>query len=210
MSINDKQMRFKFTTKPHTILATALWGSKIDIRFWNLSCGSLQGSFLTYCRFLKSQFWISEYLPQKLFFYFWGQNLTILKKKTTCHLQDNLLIFILTPFICNLLQNSMLYDRYSLRPFLTENRMTDVTETPFLQQISKRIGKKWIWKIGIKLMTNKVEQVWCRYLTRFRSNHEYPRERDRFCPRRGHVKRHHCQAQNGDLNGVENVTMLSH
>ena len=40
------------------------------------------------------------------------------------HLVENVISFLLTPFVCDLLQHTLIYDRYSWRPFLAQNRMT--------------------------------------------------------------------------------------
>ena len=62
--------------------------------------------------------------PKKLIFWnFVGQNPKILKIRDS-HLVENSISFVLTPFVCDLLQHTLIYDRYSWRPFLAQNRMT--------------------------------------------------------------------------------------
>ena len=62
--------------------------------------------------------------PEKLVF--WncgGQNAKFLKIRDS-HLAENSIYFVLTPFVCDLLQYTFIYDRYSWRLFLAQNRMT--------------------------------------------------------------------------------------
>ena len=62
--------------------------------------------------------------PAKLVFWnVWSQNPKFLKIRDS-HLVDNSISFVLTPFVCDLLQYTLIYDRYSWRPFLAQNRMT--------------------------------------------------------------------------------------
>ena len=60
--------------------------------------------------------------PEKnCFFKFWSQNPKKLKIRDS-HLVENSISFLLTPFVCDLLQHTLIYDRYSWRPFLAQNR----------------------------------------------------------------------------------------
>ena len=63
--------------------------------------------------------------PEKIVFFlnFGGQNPKLLKIRDS-HLVENSISFVLTPFVCDLLQHTLIYDRYSGRPFLAQNRMT--------------------------------------------------------------------------------------
>ena len=114
-------------TSPHFPLITIIWGSKIEIRIWNLACELPSCVTYTYNTvFWKVwKFWILEhFFPKNLFFWnFGGQNPKILKIRDS-HLVENSISFVLTPFVCDLLQHTLIYDRYSGRPFLAQIRMT--------------------------------------------------------------------------------------
>ena len=120
MSINVPKMWFNFVTSLHFTLITTIWGSNIEIRIWNLACWLLIYSYYTCNTFFENlKFWIlQQFSPQKLIF-------EILRVKIQeSRLAKNSIYFVLTPFVCDLLQYSLICDRYSWRPFFTQNRMT--------------------------------------------------------------------------------------
>ena len=89
MTINGPKMWFNFMTSPHFTLITVIWGSKIEIRIWNLACELLSCVSYTYNTvFWKfGKFWILEHFVQKNFFFeifrvkipkFWKSEIAIL------------------------------------------------------------------------------------------------------------------------------------
>ena len=105
-------MWFILMTSPHFTLITVIWGSKIEIRIWNLACELLSCVSYTYNTvFWKVwKFWILEHFPEKLDFgNFGGQN-PKKRKIRDGHLVENSISFVLTPFVCDLLQHTLTRD----------------------------------------------------------------------------------------------------
>ena len=102
--------------------------------------------------------------PEKLVFWnFGGQNPKILKIRDS-HLVENSIYFVLTPFVCDLLQHTLIYDRYSGRPFLAQNRMTWRHYNVIFSKIFQPNLTKFSDKVS-NWCSNKVLKVWWRYLT---------------------------------------------
>ena len=89
------------------------------------------------------------------------------------HIVDNSIYFVLTPFVCDLLQYSLTCHRYSCRRFLTQNHMTWRHWNVIFSK--KKSNLIWFFRQCVKLMYNKILKVWCRHLTWFSSYREYSR-----------------------------------
>ena len=84
--------------------------------------------------------------PRKTCFWNFGGQKPNFLKITDSHLVDNSISFALTPFVCDLLQYTLIYDRYSWRPFLAQNHITwrhwNVTFSNIFQQNLTKFSDK--------------------------------------------------------------------
>ena len=119
------------------------------------------------------KFWILEQfsLKKSCSLTFWGSKSKKLKIQDS-HIVENSISFVDTFCLRSatvLNTYSLICDRYSW-PFLTRNR---ITWRHFLKKNPTEFDK--ILRQGVKLMSDKVLKVWCRYLTWLSSYREYSR-----------------------------------
>ena len=96
---------------------------RYEFEIWHANCSHVGPIHIIRFFWKNWKFWIFQHFSQKnLFLKFWGQNKKL--KIWDSHLVENSIFFVLTPFVCDLLQNTLICDWYSWQPFLAQNHMT--------------------------------------------------------------------------------------
>ena len=164
-------------SSPHFILITVIWGQILRYKFeiWRANYSHVGPVHII--RFLEI-FDFRALFPEKLVFWnFEGQNPKILKIWDS-NIVENSISFVMTPFVCDLLQCTLICDRYSWQPFLAQNHMTwrhwNVIFSKFVQLNLTKFSDKvsnWCqiryWKFGGDIFRS------CQVIVNIREGAEY-------------------------------------